>query len=184
MKKIAFILLIATLLTTYLWQKDRPTHAVQTISSWSTVDPSLVTGISISNDAEENIILHKKEAWMLGDKTANQEAIERMLEHLHEMRPIRVVTRNPKQYARLSVSDQSARIRLTDKKDHVLLDIHIGKPGSDLISTYVRLRHEKEVIAVNKALVWQVNRTKESWQAQENKTDNSNDQKDPYAHPL
>jgi hypothetical protein len=46
-----------------------------------------------------------------------------------------------------------------------LLDLFIGKQGSDLISTYLRLADRPEVLAVDRTLLWQVRRPYQDWKA-------------------
>jgi hypothetical protein len=53
------------------------------------------------------------------------------------------------------------------KREHgdTLLELFIGKQGSDLISTYLRFADRPEVLAVDRTLLWQVRRPYEEWKA-------------------
>jgi len=41
--------------------------------------------------------------------------------------------------------------------------VFVGKPATDLRSTYIRVASEDKVLTVDKTLTWQVKRTPESW---------------------
>jgi len=182
MKTVITLVVILALVGIYFWQSDRPKHVVQDMPNLPSIEQSKVVYIQVTNQTGERIQLHKEDVWMLGDKLANADAVLRVLDNLHDMQPIRVVTRNPEQYHRMQVSEKSSRILLSDAAGKILLDLHVGKQGSDLISTYVRLHETKEVIAVNKALGWQLNRKADNWEKEEKKTsrEETNDV-DPYS---
>lgn len=183
MKVISVVLLILLLAGLYLWQEDRPQHRVQSMAKWPLFAQSKVTDIRVIHHDGEEIILHKRDVWMLAEQLADAEAVQHILNDLQQMKPIRVVSRNVKQYARLEVNEGATRVILSGE-GVTFLDAYIGKQGSDLISTYVRLHDSQEVVAVNKALVWQVNRQPDSWQKKESSPVVVDQDTDTYAHSL
>ncbi|MDQ6962359.1 MAG: DUF4340 domain-containing protein [Mariprofundaceae bacterium] len=179
MKKISVVLFILILGGMYFWQKERPLHVVQSMEHWPVFDQKKVSDVRVINQDGEVITLHKADVWMLGDQQADEKAVLQIIHDLHVMKPIRVVSRNIKQYARLEVTDKATRVVLS-AHGVTLLDLYVGKQGSDLISTYVRLQQSQEVVAVNKALVWQVNRQQSAWQ----KTEIAAVLSDAYTQPM
>ncbi|MDQ6955812.1 MAG: DUF4340 domain-containing protein [Mariprofundaceae bacterium] len=98
---------------------------------------------------------------------AVQNAALRLLDDLAGMQVIRVVTRKHDYDADLGLLNRGVRVQCLDAQDVVLLDIRVGKQGSDLLSTYVRRAGNDAIVAVNRALVWQVRRSKKAWKAVE-----------------
>ncbi|MDQ6977538.1 MAG: DUF4340 domain-containing protein [Ghiorsea sp.] len=94
--------------------------------------------------------------------------VSQLLHDLQNMQVKRVASRNPEKFSRFSVLD--AQVILQDKEGNDLLDVFIGKPATDLISTYIRLADENMVVTVDKVLTWQVKRTQDAWLEQETAT--------------
>jgi len=88
---------------------------------------------------------------------ANDEAVQRLLGDLAAMHVVRVVTHTRAHDDTLGMS-KGVKLVLRGRADTALLSLTVGKQSSDLISTYVRIGQAPEVLAVNKALVWQVRR--------------------------
>jgi len=88
-----------------------------------------------------------------------------LLHDLQTMQVKRVASRNPDKFSRFSVLD--AQVILQDKEGKVLLNVFIGKPATDLTSTYIRVADENMVVTVDKVLTWQVKRTQGAWLEQE-----------------
>ncbi|MDQ7004439.1 MAG: DUF4340 domain-containing protein [Ghiorsea sp.] len=103
--------------------------------------------------------------WLLANSGTptylNPLAIDQLLHDLQSMKVKRVASANPEQFSLFSVADHE--VVLQDKAGKVLLDVFIGKPATDLTSTYIRLADEKLVITVDKVLTWQVRRTQDAW---------------------
>ena len=87
--------------------------------------------------------------------------VSQLLYDLQTMQVKRVASRNPDKFSRFSVSD--AQVILKDTEGKVLLNVFIGKPATDLTSTYIRLADENMVVTVDKVLTWQVKRTQDAW---------------------
>jgi len=87
--------------------------------------------------------------------------VSQLLYDLQGMQVKRVASRNPDKFSRFAVSD--AQVILQDTEGKVLLNVFIGKPATDLTSTYIRLADENMVVTVDKVLTWQVKRTQDAW---------------------
>ena len=91
--------------------------------------------------------------------------VSQLLHDLQAMQIKRVASRKTEQFLRFSVQD--VQVMLKDKNGSVLLDVFVGKPATDLTSTYIRLANENMVTTVDKVLTWQVKRTQNAWLEQE-----------------
>ncbi len=88
-------------------------------------------------------------------------AIEQLLHDLQSMKPKRVVSRKTERFPTFEVN--TYRVVLKDSSGKVLLDVFVGKPATDLTSTYIRLADSPVVLTVDKVLTWQVRRTHDAW---------------------
>jgi len=75
------------------------------------------------------------------------------------------VTQGHNHDTELELGDKTVVLTLTGKGGAPLDVFHIGKQGTDLISTYVRRAGEPAVMAMDRALLWQVKRLPNAWQA-------------------
>jgi len=162
-----------------LWQLMRPTALPQTMPEMTRFSPDQVASVMLKRGAEATLLLSlHDDVWMVANgqtdlvwNRADESSVFRLLDDLAGMNSLRVVTRNPERYEQLRVGDASIEVMLKDSSDKTLLHVRVGKQGSDLISTYVRFENGVEVVAVDRALVWQVNRSYRGWEASEPKTD-------------
>ncbi|MFQ5581259.1 MAG: DUF4340 domain-containing protein [Mariprofundaceae bacterium] len=181
--KQAFIVLLLVLLGGWvLWQAAQPSRAPQTMPQWPGIDVRKVQDVRIMTGEAEQIHLQKRDdGWVIvGGKAeaADDQAVQRLLDDLATMQPIRIVTRNKAHYDRLQVGDTGQKLVLRNDVGDTVFAARIGKQGSDLISTYVRLADHSEAFAVDRSLVWQVKRSVQGWKAAESKADS-----DPRADP-
>ncbi|MBN4082263.1 DUF4340 domain-containing protein [Mariprofundus ferrooxydans] len=169
MKKTAWIILLLLLLGVVLWMWQQPASQSQYMDTWSKIAPQDVVKIIIQRNGDKSIVLKRQQGqWLLANgDLAVQDAALRLLDDLTTMQVIRVVTKKRDYDADLGLLKRGVRVQCWDAQDIVLLDIIVGKHGSDLLSTYVRRAGDDAVVAVNKALVWQVKRTKKAWKAEE-----------------
>ncbi len=93
--------------------------------------------------------------------------VEQLLRDLQTMSPKRVASNKAEHHGRFDVSDSDVSVLLSDHHGKELLHLFVGKPATDLRSTYVRLATEDTVVTVDKILTWQVKRTKDAWLAEE-----------------
>ncbi|MCF6208465.1 MAG: DUF4340 domain-containing protein [Ghiorsea sp.] len=91
--------------------------------------------------------------------------VSQLLHDLQTMQIKRVASHTPDKFARFTVQD--AQVILQDKEGKMLLDVFVGKPATDLTSTYIRLADENMVVTVDKVLTWQVKRTQDAWLEQD-----------------
>ncbi len=124
--------------------------------------------VSFSIQLKDKIKLKAKrdgDRWLLAgsDTPTDLQAnlVSQLLHDLQTMQVKRVASRNPDKFSRFSVSD--AQVILQDTEGKVLLNVFIGKPATDLTSTYIRLAGENMVLTVDKVLTWQVKRTQDAW---------------------
>ncbi len=167
MKKVAWAVSILVLLWAVLWLWQQPTSQSQRMDVWSPIAVKEVVNITIQKQSYNDIILSLKDGkWRLGHgDLAVQDAVLRLLDDLADMQVIRVVTRKHDYDADLGLLHRGVRVQCMDAQGVVLLDMTVGKQGSDLLSTYVRRAGGDAVVAVNKALVWQVKRSEKAWKA-------------------
>ena len=159
---LALLVLIAT--GVFFWKHEEPVSAPQQMAAWQTLDASRVSTLSIQKNGEPAIELHRQgNQWMIAGKAADAQAVQRLLNDLSAMRPVRIVTRKRDHDALLGLDAHAITVKLTDAAGKPLLHATIGKQGANLISTYLRLQGEDVVYAVNKPLVWQLNRSATAW---------------------
>ena len=161
--------LLAALCLWAVWRFSQPASAPQAhMPRLGSVVSGQVKAVSIRPASSETIRLERTgDGWRLIGKSpvpARTEAVERLLNDLASMRVIRVVAHTRSHDAELGL-DRGVHVSLLGRGDRRLLELTIGKQGSDLISTYVRVDSSPKVIAVGKSLVWQVKRTASAWAA-------------------
>jgi len=167
MKK-SVVALIVVLLAGALWLQQQPKDTAQTLPALPTFALANVQHVEVMLDHKTTLKAQRDgDAWILADADSRQLlhvlAIEQLLMDLQNMQPKRVVSHNPENAAKFEVAASDARVTLTDANKKVLLDVFVGKPATDLRSTYIRLASEDKVLTVDKTLTWQVKRTPESW---------------------
>ena len=171
MNRFLSLALILSLAGVVLWLALRPDSAPQRMPEIARFTSQAVDAIEIRDDSQ--IELRRAESgWQLMIdssvwSTADDEAVTHLLDDLAAMQPIRVVTRNADQYEKLNVGSKATKVILKDRQGRELFQVMIGKQGSDLLSTYIRLAGKPEVLAVDRSLLWQVKRPLEGWQARE-----------------
>jgi len=150
------------------WQFSKPELAPQVHEPLKTPDISKVVAIELAPASGAHVRLKKEgEKWMLAGKPdvpANEESVRHLLNNLANMRVVRVVTHTHTHDNALGVNS-GTKLTLLDQTDTVLFILMVGKQGSDLISTYVRIGQAPEVLAVDKSFVWQVRRDPNAWKA-------------------
>lgn len=167
MKKIAWTALFLLLLGVVLWMWQEPSSKPQRMDIWASIAAEKIYKIIIQKQGTQSIVLQLQQGkWHLGNgDLAVQGATLRLLDDLTAMQVIRVVTRKQNHDADLGLLKRGVTVKCLDAQAVVLLDIRVGKQGSDLLSTYVRRAGDDAVVAVNKTLVWQVKRSKNAWKA-------------------
>lgn len=149
----------------FLWQHEEPTQASQRMPDWVSINSAQVSSITMQKNNEAAIELHRQgDSWTVNGQPADAEAVRRLLDDMAAMRPVRVVTRKRDHDAELGLDAHGTRLTLKDASGQVLLDATVGKQGANLISTYLRRQGEDAVLAVNKPLVWQLNRPAKGWE--------------------
>ena len=155
-------------------------------------NPDAVYALTLTNGGGVAVSLLRDDSrWKLQGVEGEQEdadaaAVQRLLDDLASMKIVRVVTRNPEHYEKLRVTTGSTRVLLKREGGDTLLDLFIGKQGSDLISTYLRVGGRPEVLAVDRTLLWQVGRPYQEWKApapiaSEINSSDTDVVKDPYS---
>ncbi|MDQ6964168.1 MAG: DUF4340 domain-containing protein [Mariprofundales bacterium] len=167
---LAAITITAALFT---WQHaSQPTAAVDdssahTLQQWQQIDPDQVKEINIRHDSAMVHLNRQGDSWMVADRYGSVEAdkssVTQLLKSISEMRPQRVVSSNPQNFALFRVTDSADRLTLKGSSGALLLDILVGKPGTDLISTTIRPVGSNSIISVNRSLAWQMGRSPDSW---------------------
>lgn len=170
MKSGAIIAAILFLAGAVLWLSSRPESASQRMPELVRFDPASIDSITLGGGGVEELELKRAgDFWLMPDQQkADSSAVQHLLDDLATMEIVRVVTRNPENYSDLGIGKDSVRVALS-AGGRELPGIEIGKQGSDLISTYLRIGDMPEVLAVNRTLLWQVRRAKDGWRAVEQK---------------
>ncbi len=168
------LLLIASLvllfgLFVYLKQ---PVSQSQDMPAWQMIQADDVAKIVIQSSSGESVTLVEKQGvWYVQDDEhnkeikANRSAVLRLRDDLADMQPIRMVAHGHGHDAALGFSPADIHVRCLNQHGKALLDVMVGKQGSDLLSTYIRRVNEDAIFAVDKVLLWQLKRTKSSWKA-------------------
>lgn len=155
-------------------QAQRPARVLDAassavVASWPTLTPDEVASITINHGGATVRLQRAGKGWTVRDRygavAANSDLVTRLLHDLRDMRPQRVVTRNPDYFQRFRVADGGDRLTLKGSGGRVLLDLLVGKPGSDFVSTHVRRADSQAIVLVDRSLGWQVGRAAESWRA-------------------
>jgi len=171
MKKAIFALVLVALIAGVVVQQQ-PAATLQALPELPKFSVKDVVSFEIKMNAKNGIkAVREGETWLLSEadqptaiKTAE---VDRLLSDLSNMQPKRVASHKPEHHARFSVTDGDASVVLRNKAGETILHLMVGKPATDLVSTYVRLAGEDTVITVDKTLTWQVKRTDEAWLVEE-----------------
>jgi len=168
LKRMALWVLLLALIGWSAWQFSQPAVAPQAHMPLKVLDIGKVHTMMLEPASEITVQLEKQNRnWMLAGQSvvpANDESVQRLLNDLASMHVIRVVTHTHAHDHTLGM-DTGVKLVLRDQTGTALLTLIVGKQGSDLISTYVRIGQAPEVFAVDQALVWQVRRDSNSWKA-------------------
>ncbi len=173
MKKTAITVLLLFLAGVVIWLASRPDSAPQVMPEMIRFNPDAVYALTLTNGGEVTAsFLRDGSRWKLEgegvegeQEDADADAVQHLLDDLASMNIVRVVTRNPEHYEKLRVTTGSTRVVLKSEGGDSLLELFIGKQGSDLISTYLRVGGRPEVLAVDRTLLWQVSRPYQEWKA-------------------
>jgi len=169
MKKTAWVILFLLLLGVVLWMWQQPASQSQDMDAWSNITAHDIAKIKIQRHGGKSIVLNLQQGqWQLANgDLAVQHAVLRLLDDLTTMQVIRVVTKKREHDTDLGLLKRGVSVQCLDAQDVVLLDITVGKQGSDLLSSYVRRAGDDAVVAVDRALVWQVKRSRKAWKEME-----------------
>ncbi|MDQ6950561.1 MAG: DUF4340 domain-containing protein [Mariprofundales bacterium] len=170
------VIVIIIVATGLAWHQDhRPEHratmqATQALSNWPTLNPDEITAITLRyGDSTVRLRKAASGSWQLvdpyGQVAANTDLVHRLLRDITAMRPQQLITTNPNNFNRFRLGSEADRLTVQGDGDTPLLDLLVGKPGTDLISTTVRRRGMNQVVTVDRSLGWQLGRTAKSWRA-------------------
>lgn len=171
MKKVVFVLIILGLLAGVVIQQQ-PETTSQMLPTLPKFKVSDVAEFEIKMNATKAIKgTRDGDSWLLSESEQptpiKAAEVGRLLSDLSNMQPKRVASHKPEHHARFSVTDADASVELHNVAGETLLHLIVGKPATDLVSTYVRLAGDDMVITVDKTLTWQVKRTEEAWLVEE-----------------
>jgi len=156
-----------------LWQSQQSTSSLQKTAYLGDLQATSISRIVISHAQKRKLDLTLRDGvWYANDKRADPQAVERLHDDLLAMRVIRVVSHGHQHDADLGLAKRAIHVRCFDAKGHEWVHLQVGKQGNDLVSTYVSrmgsdLTEQGDVVAVNRALLWQLNRSEAAWQAKE-----------------
>lgn len=161
-------LALVALLGLSLWFSMGPTAGSQQLPDMPTLAAGKVADIRISSTSGNVHLQKRDETWLVvGAGAADSDAVRQLLQDLSRMQPIRLLTRNSARYAELGLGAEAVHLVLKDGAGDPLLDLFIGKQGTDILSTYIRHAQMDAVLAVDRTLVWQVRRSQQGWLAPE-----------------
>jgi len=163
-KQVIVALVIITLCVLFFWQKEDTSQAKQSMPTWAMIDADQVNSIELRQAGQTPIMLKRSgKGWLIDTAPANLEAVDRLLQDLSSMQPVRVVTQKRSHDADLGLDAHGVAIVLSDAAGKRLLDVTIGKQGANLLTTYLRAKGSDQVLAMNKALNWQIHRSADAW---------------------
>lgn len=163
MKKPIVMVLLLLLTGMVVWLSSRPDSAQQEMPELVRFNPADVFSITLRQEAVGVISIKRSdEKWWLaeglsdeGQQAADAKAVLHLLDDLASMEIVRVVTRSSDNYERLQLGLEkmgstktgsgSTQVTLRGEGGNTLLDLFVGKQGSDLISTYLRLADTPEL---------------------------------------
>ncbi|MDX8388159.1 MAG: DUF4340 domain-containing protein [Ghiorsea sp.] len=166
-KKVALILVLLGLLIGLVVQQS-PNETAQDLPTLPVIQWDDVEAFDIQWHQKVKISAKKEgNIWLLVDAEAptklNGNHVEQLLMSLQDMKPKRVASFKAEHHVRFSVAETDNLLTLRNANGDTLLAIYVGKPATDLVSTYIRLAGEDTVVTVDKTLTWQVNRTQDAW---------------------
>jgi len=180
---------IAAMAVWAIREQAQPSAASQRLPEWASFSQANVSDVMIRHGKTSSIHLHRQgEHWVLlaedidSDKqpvladasenaaskrpAADEDAVGHLLGDLSSMQIVRVVSHHAEYFSQLQLDEENGvNVQLRNPAGEILLDLWIGKPATDLVSTYARLQGAHEAVAVNRSLTWQVRRLPESWKA-------------------
>lgn len=166
-----FIAVIITLgLMALIVTQNSPKDTSQTLPELPIFDLADVARLSVHFKGKPSLEAKREgDKWLLlhSDKPTylQTNVVSQLLHDLSTMQVKRVASKKTDQFQRFSVADNE--VVLKDEQGKVLLDVFVGKPATDLTSTYIRLADENMVVTVDKVLTWQVKRTQDAWLEQD-----------------
>ncbi len=170
MKNLGIGFVVIVMLVLFALGQRAPKDTAQVLPNLPSFALAEVAGLVIQIKGQplfETKKVAKKEGdqWLLVDSETptylNILAVDQLLHDLQTMKVKRVVVRKTELFQRFAVDENE--VMLKDKQGNVLLDVFVGKPATDLVSTYIRLADDKRVLTVDKILTWQVKRTPDAW---------------------
>jgi hypothetical protein len=166
MKNIVIGIVIIVVLAVFAIGQREPQNTAQDLPELPQFVLEDVVSFKVAIKGKTSIEAKKEgERWLLLGSTSakylNPLAVDQLLHDLQTMQAKRVVVRKTELFQRFAVDENEVVLR--DKQDHALLDVFIGKPATDLVSTYIRLADHKRVLTVNRTLTWQIKRTPDAW---------------------
>ena len=165
-KQVGIGLVILVMLALFAIGQRAPKNTAQDLPELPRFQLEDVASLTIRIKQQPEIKAKKEgNRWLLigseSPSEMNALAVDQLLYDLQTMQAKRVVVRKTELFQRFAVDENE--VVLQDKQGHVLLDVFVGKPATDLVSTYIRLADDKRVLTVNKTLTWQVKRTLDAW---------------------
>lgn len=164
MKKIIAVVIVAVLLLIVLGQYA-PQDTMQQLPNLPNFQLEQVADFNIQVNGQSRVQGKRDgDYWLLAtDPTVHLQTtvVGQLLHDLQSMSVKRVASNNKEQQTRFAVNE--AQVILKNGQGKVLLDVFVGKPATDLRSTYIRLAQQDSVLTVDKVLTWQVKRTADAW---------------------
>ncbi len=90
--------------------------------------------------------------WQVNGFAADQEKIKILMEKAGALKVINLVSKNPDNFTKFDLNDNSAKKMIFNASNSEILNLIIGKTGSDWNSTYLRLATKNEVFLVDQEL--------------------------------
>ncbi len=163
--KYVFAVVFVVILTVVVIAQYAPQNTAQQLPSLPTFKLEAVKSFTIKVDGKLSLQGKRDgEKWLLlsdSNTVLQKPVVEQLLYDLQHMQVKRVASKNPNQQSRFAVAE--SEVLLKDGQGEILLDVFVGKPATDLMSTYIRLANHDDVLTVDKILTWQVKRTPDAW---------------------
>jgi len=160
------LLVVALLGWSYMQFRQPPRSESEVSVQLPTMVATDVVAVDIHSAANDLHFVRKQAHWQLvghESRLLDEQALHALLDDLATMHMVRTVALGKKHDRNLGLDEaQRIHVRVSDAST-VVLEADIGKQGSDLTTTFLRLQGADTVVAVDKMLRWQLQRTAEGW---------------------
>ena len=170
-KTLAALFVVLLVVAGFMKFSQSSSSSKELLDNVITVDTAKVNRITIHIPNKKTTVLSKKgKKWNVkqgnGDTyPANSSTIKNIITNVNQMKPVSIVTRNPRQYTRYEVDSTGTRVDFQNGNNN-LASVYFGRfqmSGQRTPETYVRAANKKTVFLVNGFLSRNFSRNLDDW---------------------